>query len=179
MKHSTKKHSDKHEHDPEIDELITRLEEASKRLNAAAQRATQRIEELDARLVAAEPGVELWGPTLVTGQTTFQAEGSDTPVAAERVVTLGYAKVKKGKWGIAVREVLKSSSGTLLSEESTLLYKAERHLRLLAAPHLVTLTRQIVETIEAQTVGFADDEDDDSEEAPSRHGSESAAHADN
>jgi hypothetical protein len=178
MKHSSKKHSDKHEHDPEIDELITRLEKASRRLNSAAERATQRIEALDARLVSAEPGIEFWGPRLITEQTTFTAEGSEAPVAAERVVTLGYAKVKKGKWGLAAREVFKSSSGTLLSEESTLLYKAERNLRLLAAPHLTTLTRQIVEAIEAQTVGLEDD-DDDGEEAPSRQDSESAAHADN
>jgi hypothetical protein len=178
MKHSSKK-SGKHDHDPEIDELITRLETASNRLNIAAQRATRRIEALDARLVAAEPGIECWGPTLIREQTTYRTEGSEAPQAAERVVTLGYAKVKKGKWGLTVREVLKSSSGAFLSEEGTLLSKAERNLRLLAAPHLMALTRKIVEAVEAQTVGLEDTDDEDEDGEASRQGSEAAAHADN
>jgi hypothetical protein len=179
MKNSNKKHGDKHQHDPEIDALIPRLERASKRLNVAAQQATRRIEALEERLVSAEPGVEFWGPTLITEQITFQREGSEggeSVEAAVRVVTLGYAKVKKDKWGIAVREVVKASSGGgLLSEKSSLLHKAERNLRLLALPHLTSLTRQIVEAIEAQTVGLEDDADDD--EASTQ--GESARHADN
>jgi hypothetical protein len=178
MKHSSKKQSDKHEQDPEIDELITRLERGSQRLNAAAQRATRRIETIEEQLVAAEPGVECWGPTLVTEPITFQREGSETPEAAERVVTLGYAKVKKGKWGIVVREVVKGANGTLLSEESSHLHKAERNLRLLASPHLTALTRQVVEAIEALTVGLEDD-DEAGEGASTQHGTASGAHADN
>jgi hypothetical protein len=179
MKHSSKKQSEKTEHDEEIDELVTRLEGASKRLNAAAERATQQIEALDERLVAAEPGIEVWGATLLTEQTTFRREGSDAPEAAERAVRLGYAKVKKGKWGLVVREVVKSSSGGLLSEESSLLHKAERNLRLVASRHLAPLTRQIVEAVEAQAVGLEDGEEDDDARAASRQGNDSAAHADN
>jgi hypothetical protein len=181
MKHSSKKHGEKHELDEqaneELDELVERLGRASRRLNAAAQRATHRIEALEERLVAAEPGIEVWGPTLVTEPTTFQREGSTTPEAAERVVTLGYAKVKKGKWGIVAREVIKATGGALLSDESSLLHKAERNLRLAAAPHLSALTRRIVEAVEAQTVGLArEDEDGDEGDETSGHDS-SAAHA--
>lgn len=180
MKHSSKKHGEGHEHveraDEEIDGLVARLGRASKRLNAAAQRATHRIEVLEERLVAAEPGIEVWGPTLVTEPTTFQRHGSTTPEAAERVVTLGYAKVKKGKWGIVAREVIKASGGALLSDESSLLQKAERNLRLLACPHLAALTRRIVETVEAQTVGLAR-EDEDEDDETSGHDSSAAAHA--
>jgi hypothetical protein len=159
MKSSTKKHGEKSQTDPQIEELIARLEVATKRLNAAARDATRRIESLEQQLVAAEPGLELWGPTLLTEATTFQRDGSDGSEAAERVVTLGYAKVKKDRWGFAVREVLKAQGGAALSDSTRLLHKAERHLRLLAVPHLVPLTRRIVEAVEAQTVGLEDGED--------------------
>lgn len=178
MKHSSKKHSEKTEQDQAIEDLVARLGRASKRLNAAAQRATHRIEALEERLVGAEPGVETWGPTLLKEQVPLSREGSETSEAAERVVTLGYAKVKKGKWGIVARDVVKTSSGTLVSDEISHLHKAERNLRLLALPHLSTLTRQMVETIEAQTAGL-DDGEDDGDEAASRQGNEAAAHADN
>jgi hypothetical protein len=163
MRNSTKKHGDKHQ-DPEIDELITRLEVASKRLNSAARQATRRIEALEERLVAAEPGIEMWGPTLLTEQTTFQQEGGEAAEAAERVVTLGYAKIKKDRWGFAVREVVKASGGALLSDTTRLLHKTERNLRLLAVPHLTALTRRIVEAVEAQTVGLEDALDESASE---------------
>jgi len=165
MRTSSKKHGERTKHGHELDELFTRLEVASGRLNAAAHHGTRRIEALEERLVAAEPGVEFWGPTLLTEQTTFQRESSEVPEAAERVVRLGYAKVKKDKWGIAVREVFKSPSGELLSDKNNLLLKSERHLRLLALPHLTSLTRQIVEKLEAQTAGLEDLEDDAADEA--------------
>lgn len=165
MKSSSKKHAERSKQRPDLDELLTRLEVASGRLNTAAHDGTRRIEALEERLVAAEPGVESWGPTLLTEQTTFQREGSEVPIAAERVVRLGYAKVKKDKWGIAVREVFKSPSGELLSDKSSLLLKSERHLRLLALPHLTSLMRQIVEKLEAQTAGLDDVEDDAADEA--------------
>jgi exonuclease VII small subunit len=176
MRHSNKKNVDKHEHTPELDALITRLESASKRLNSAARRATRRIEALDERLVATDPGIEIWGPMLLTEATSFQREGADTPQAAERVVRLGYAKVKKDRWGLAVHEVVKAG-GSVLSDTTRLLHKAERHLRLLALPHLTALTRQIVEALEAQTAGLEDsaDEDDDDDESAEHD----AAHADN
>jgi hypothetical protein len=165
MKSSTKKHGEKHQTDPEIGELIARLELASKRLNAAARSATRRIESLEQQLVAAEPGLELWGPTLLTEATTFQRDGEDGSQAAERVVMLGFAKVKKDRWGLAVREILKAQGGALLADSTRLLHKAERHLRLLAVPHLTALTRRIVEAVEAQTAGLEDgveDSEDDS-----------------
>jgi hypothetical protein len=171
MKSSTKKHGEKNQVDPEAQELIGRLEVASKRLNAAARDATRRIEALEQQLVAAEPGLELWGPTLLTEATTFQRDGSEGSEAAERVVTLGYAKVKKDRWGFAVREVLKAQGGASLADSTRLLHKAERQLRLLALPHLTALTRRIVEAVEAQTVGLEDGVEDSGDE-PSQEASD-------
>jgi hypothetical protein len=169
MKSGSKKQSDKYQHDPEIDDLLTRLEDASKRLNVAARQAARRIESLEERLVAAEPGIEVWGPTLLREPTTFQREGSEATEAAERVQMLGYAKVKKDRWGFAVRDVVKATGGARLSETTILLHKAERNVRLRALPHLTALTRQIVEAVEAQTVGL---------EAGSEEEVESSEHAD-
>jgi hypothetical protein len=174
MKVSTKKHGEKNQTDPELEELITRLEVASKRLNAAARSATRRIEALEQRLVAAEPGVELWGPTLLAEATTFQRDGGEGSEAAERVVTLGYAKVKKDRWGFAVREVLKAQGGASLADSTRLLHKAERQLRLLAVPHLTALTRRIVEAVEAQTAGLENGVEDSGEE-PSREESDESS----
>jgi hypothetical protein len=175
-KQADKKQADKHEQTPELDALIGRLESASKRLNAAARRATRRIEALDERLVATDPGVEIWGAMLLTEATSFQRDGADSAQAAERVVRLGYAKVKKDRWGLAVHEVVKAG-GAVLSDSTRLLHKAERNLRLLAMPHLAALTRQIVEALEAQTAGLEDgaDDEDDSDESVAHD----AVHADN
>ena len=157
MKNGTKKHDEKALGDPEQSELLARLDVASKRLNTLAEEASRRIQALEQRLVEAEPGIAVWGATLLTEPATFRGDDASAPESAERVVTLGFAKVKKDKWGIAVREVQKSKNGRLLAEESTLLYKAERHLRLLALPHLDALTRQVVEAVEAQA-GALDNE---------------------
>jgi hypothetical protein len=154
MKNGTKKHNEKPIGDPALAELLTRLDVASKRLNTLAEEASRRIESLEQQLVEAEPGIAVWGATLLTESTTFQGDDGKAPESAERVVTLGFAKVKKDKWGIAVREVLKGKANRLLADESTLLHKAERHLRLLATPHLEALVRQVVEAVEAQTAGL-------------------------
>lgn len=175
MRHGNKKHGEKQTHAPELDALITRLEAASKRLNAAARLATRRIEVLEERLAAADPGIEIWGPALLTEPTHFQREGEEAAQAAERVVRLGYAKVKKDRWGLAVREVVKAG-GSVLSDSTRLLQKAERNLRLLAMPQLASLTRQIVEALEAQTAGIEDGGDDDENDESSEH---DAAHAAN
>jgi hypothetical protein len=179
MKSSTKKQSgDKPRPDPEVDALVARLERAAERLNEAAQRGTRRIEALEERLGAIEAGIESWGPTLLSEPTTFHGENGVTPEAALREVTLGYAKVKKDKWGIAVRDVVKASSGRLLSENVSLLLRAERNLRLLALPHLTSLTRQLVEAVEAQAAGLEDAGETRDEEAAEEEG-ELAAHAAN
>jgi hypothetical protein len=154
MKNGTKKHNEKPHGDPALGELLARLDVASKRLNTLAEEASRRIQTLEQQLVEAEPGIAVWGATLLTESSTFQGDDARAPEAAERVVTLGFAKVKKDKWGIAVREVLKGKAGRLLADESTLLHKAERHLRLLAMPHLEALIRQVVEAVEAQTAAL-------------------------
>jgi hypothetical protein len=177
MKHSSKKQSEKYQHDPEIDDLLTRLEGASKRLNVAARQAARRIESLEERLVAADPGLEIWGPILLREPTTFQREEGSATEAAERVVTLGYAKVKKDRWGFAAREVVRATGGARLSEATLLLHKAERNVRLRALPHLTALTRQIVEAVEAQTVGLEDGADDDVNESTEH--ADQFAHAEN
>ena len=151
MKNGTKKHSEKQAGSAEQNELLGRLDAASKRLNAAADEATSRIQALEERLVDAEPGITVWGATLVTEPATFRRDETSPPEAAERIVTLGFAKVKKDKWGIAVREVFKATNGRLLAEESSLLSRAERTLRLAAVPYLESLTRLVVEAVEAQS----------------------------
>jgi hypothetical protein len=178
MRNSNKKNVDKHEHPPELDALLSRLESASKRVNAAARRATRRIEALDERLAATDPGIEVWGPMLLTGVTSFQRDGAETAQAAERAVRLGYAKVKKDRWGLAVHEVVKAGD-SVLSDTTRLLHKAERNLRLLAMPHLTALTRQIVEALEAQTAGLEDGADEDEEDEDEESAQPDAAHADN
>jgi hypothetical protein len=154
MKNGTKKHHEK----PELSELLTRLDVASQRLNTLAEEASRRIESLEERLVEAGPGMSVWGPTLLRETVSFSADDASAPEAAERAVTLGFAKVKKDKWGLAVREVLTAKNGRVLAEESTLLSKAERQLRLLAVAHLEALTRQVVEAVEAQTAAFDDEQ---------------------
>lgn len=178
MRNNTKKHADKHQQDPEVDGLIQRLETATQRLNAAARQATRRIEALEERLVAAEPGIELWGPVLLSELTSFQSDNGETTEGARRVFTLGYAKVKKDRWGFAVREVVKAPGGAVLADTTRLLHKAERNLRLVALPQLTVLTRQIVEALEAQTVGLEDLSDDEADNE-AEHSSEHPSHADN
>jgi hypothetical protein len=155
MKSSTKKQTDTHLDNGELSVLLTRLQVASKRLNAAAEEAGRRILAVEELLAEAEPGVAVWSATLLTEPTTFQRVEGQAPEAAERVLTLGYAKVKKDKWGIAVREVVKSTSGALLSDERSLLSKTERAVRLLAVSHLESLARQVVETVEAQAAALS------------------------
>jgi len=158
MKNGTKKHHDKALGDSELSALLDRLDVASKRLNTLAEEASRRIQSLEQRLVDAEPGVAVWGATLLSETVTFPGDETSAPESAERVVTLGFAKVKKDKWGLAARATLTAKDGRLLAEESTLLSKAERQLRLLALPHLEALTRQVVEAVEAQTATFGEDE---------------------
>src|SRR5262245_54008868 len=114
----------------ELDHIVGRIAQASKLLNAAATDATHRIEALEERLVAAEPGVPVWGEVLLTEKTSFQRDDGPLEVG-QRVVTLGFDRVKKDKWGIAVREEVKGKKG-VIEEDVTLLRKAERSLRLLA-----------------------------------------------
>jgi hypothetical protein len=159
MKNGTKKQSGKLVGNAELDELLDRLDLASQRLNARAEEASRRIQALEQRLVEAEPGIAVWGATLLTEPSTFQADDASAPLPAERVVTLGFAKLKKEKWGILVREVLRGREGRLFADESQLLQKAERHLRLLALPHLEALTRQVVEAVEAQISAAGDAEE--------------------
>jgi hypothetical protein len=160
MKNGTKKYQEK----PELSELLTRLDIASKRLNTLAEEASRRIHSLEERLLEAEPGITVWGTTLLSETVTFAADDASAPEAAERVVTLGFAKVKKDKWGLAVREVLTAKNGRLLPEESTLLSKAERQLRLLAVSHLEALTRQVVEALEAQTAALGEEQTEQAEQ---------------
>ncbi len=119
-----------------IDEVVTAIAAASRTLNQAAEEATRIIEQLDAKLVDAEPGVSVWGPVLLT----------EKKKSVQRKVTLGFSKVKKKKWGLCIKEELKGSQGAV-EEELTLLRKADRNLRLLAVPHLDGLTNTILSTL--------------------------------
>lgn len=132
----------------ELARMLESIGQASKRLNDAASEATRRIESLEDELLAAEPGISVWGEPVLTQPASFtRADG--TLGVGQRVITLGFDKVKKEKWGIAVREQLKSERDAV-EEEVLLLRKADRELRLLALPHLEGLVRQILSTLEAQ-----------------------------
>jgi hypothetical protein len=132
----------------ELDHLVARIGQASKALNGAADAATRRIEVLEERLVAAEPGITVWGETLLSEKASIPREDGPAQPAL-RVVTLGFDRIKKDKWGIAVREELKGEKDVAACEV-TPLRKADRSLRLLALPHLESLARQIAETLESQ-----------------------------
>ena len=166
MKNSTKKQPDKYLDNGELSVLLTRLQVASKRLNSAAEDAGRRILALEDLLSEAEPGIAVWGATLLTESITFQRVEGQAPETAERVLTLGYAKVKKDKWGIAVREIVKATSGAILSDSSGLLSKAERAVRLAAVPHLESLTRQVVETVEAQAAALGSGHENEAAQDP-------------
>jgi hypothetical protein len=137
-----------------LDRLVQRLETASRRLNRAAEDATYRIEALEQRLLDAEPGITVWGATLLTEQSVHQKDGTSATEPAERVVSLGFTKVNNDEWGIAVRDVSTGKHGQILSEEQTLLREAERNVRILALPHLEALTELVVETVEAQAAAL-------------------------
>ena len=132
----------------ELDRLVAGIGRASKLLNDAASDATRRIEALEERLLAVEPGISVWGETLLTEQASYPREDGATEVG-QRSVTLGFDRVKKDKWGIAVREQITGEKG-VVEEDVTLLRKADRGLRLLALPHLEGLVRQILGALEQQ-----------------------------
>jgi hypothetical protein len=132
----------------ELDQLLSKISAASKVLNSAAGDATRRIEAVEERLLDAEPGVAVWSATLLNEKANFQREDG-APEPAQRLVTLGFARAKKDKWGICIREELKVRKGTV-SEEVRLLRKADRNLRILALPHLEQLTREVLAVLEEQ-----------------------------
>ena len=85
----------------ELDRLVAGIGRASKLLNDAASDATRRIEAVEERLLAAEPGIPVWGEALLTEKATYQREDGATEVG-QRIVTLGFDRVKKDKWGLPV-----------------------------------------------------------------------------
>ena len=133
----------------ELDQLLGKIGAASKLLNNAASDATRRIEAVEERLLDAEPGVAVWSATLLNEKATYQRDDGAAE-AAQRLVTIGFARAKKDKWGICVREELKVRKGITVSEEVRLLRKADRNLRILALPHLEQLAREVLAILEEQ-----------------------------
>lgn len=132
-----------------LNAVVGQIEGASRKLNDAADAATRIIEALDARLVDADPGVSVWGELLASEKTTYHRDDTGPGEPAQRHVTLGFAKAKKKKWGLCVREEIKGRKGVILEEEITLLRKAERSVRLMALPHLEPLAETLLATLEA------------------------------
>ena len=132
-----------------LDNVISQIEAASRKLNEAAGKATAIIEALDEKLVDADPGVSVWGELLSSEKTTYHRDESSPGEPAQRYLTLGFAKAKKKKWGLCVREELKSKKGATLEEEIILLRKADRSLRLMSLPHLEPLAETLLATLEA------------------------------
>jgi hypothetical protein len=134
----------------ELSLLLGKIGEAARVLNSAASDATRRIEAVEQSLLDAEPGVAVWSTPLLSEKATYQRDEASPSEPAARVLTLGFARVKKEKWGICVREELKIRKGVTVSEELTLLRKSDRNLRIAALPHLEQLVRDVLATLEQQ-----------------------------
>jgi len=132
--------------------ILERISVAVARLHQISDAATEQVEALEKRLLDIEPGVAVWSAVLLDDDCTFEDEDGTSQVA-HRTVTLGFAKTKK-KWGIAVREQIKGKAGkqgsdALLSDSINLLRKADRELRVLAAPHLDQLLEDLAGAVES------------------------------
>jgi hypothetical protein len=134
----------------ELSLLLGKIGEAARVLNGAGSDATRRIEAVEQSLLDAEPGVAVWSTPLLSEKASYQRDEASPSEPALRVVTLGFARVKKDKWGLCVREELKVRKGIAVSEELTLLRKSERNLRIAALPHLEQLVREVLATLEQQ-----------------------------
>ena len=134
----------------ELSLLLGKISDAARVLNGAGSDATRRIEAVEQSLLDAEPGVAVWSTPLLSEKATYQRDDASPSEPAARVVTLGFARVKKDKWGICVREELKVRKGVTVSEELTLLRKSDRNLRIAALPHLEQLVRDVLATLEQQ-----------------------------
>src|SRR5262245_34108137 len=118
-------------------QLFEQIRAASRTITAAASAATEQIEEFEKNLLEAEPGISVWTAPILDEESEYTDEAGDSG-RARRVVELGLAKVKK--WGVAVREQYFSiEDGALVGHDVKLLRKADRTLRVLAAPHLGVL----------------------------------------
>jgi hypothetical protein len=139
---------------PELDKVLEQIAAASRVLNSAGNDVTQRIEALEESLIEAEPGLSVWAETLLSEDARHYGADGDVPLPVRRVVTLGFTKVRREKWGVAVREELTGRDGALVHEDIALLRKADRHLRILALPHLDGLARKILIALEEQVDGL-------------------------
>ncbi len=160
------------------EDLLNKIRAAANRLNDAAEQTTKAVEALERELLDIEPGVTVWSAILQDGDYTFEDDtGSQL---AHRTVTLGFAKTKK-KWGIAVREQVKgkgseSGADAILHDEVSLLRKADRELRILAAPHLDELMQDILGELEARLERLgAFDQSDEAQSPPEGDGAAEAA----
>jgi hypothetical protein len=113
----------------ELGQLLGKIGAAARVLNGAAGDATRRIEAVEQSLLDAEPGVSVWSATLLSEKATYQRDDGSPSEPALRVVTLGFARVKKDKWGICVRDELKLKKGV---------------------PHLEQLVRDVLGVLEQQ-----------------------------
>jgi len=138
----------------ELANVLEQIAAASRVLNSAGNDVTHRIEALEESLIEAEPGLSVWGETLLSEEARHYGDDGHAPLPVRRVVTLGFAKVRREKWGVAVREELTGRDGTLVYEDITLLRKADRNLRILALPHLEALARKILAALEEQVDGL-------------------------
>jgi len=128
----------------ELNGLVGKIGSVCQTMNRAAEQAGAVVEELDSKLVDADPGISVWTETLVDEQLEGGPSG-----AVRRIVSLGFSKVKKKKWGLCVKERLQDAQGALVEEDVSLLRKSDRQLRLLAAPHLDGLVKALLVQLEA------------------------------
>src|SRR5262245_50298682 len=74
----------------ELSLLLAKIGAASKVLNGAASEATRRIEAVEQSLLDAEPGISVWGATLLTESASYKKDDGSPSQPAQRVLTLGF-----------------------------------------------------------------------------------------
>ena len=130
--------------------VIDQIAEISRKINTAAEEAAGYVSKVEKRLLEAEAGVVVWDAELVDEEMPYQPSKDEPAVPAKRKVTFGFSKVKS-KWGFAVREEFFTKSTPAAQEftepayaKISLLRKADRDLRILAAEHVPTLLDKIL-----------------------------------
>lgn len=153
---------------PDSGVVLGQIGAALSKLKAAERFADDKIKQVERALRKLDPGVEVWTPAVVQEQG-IQCPGLGEPgQQVSRTVSLGFARVdlmpglkgwaralpwsKVGKvWGLALREEYRAEGAgqPRLRQDMTLLRKASRELRMLAAPHLDQLLGLIHDELRA------------------------------
>lgn len=121
-------------------EQLERIRAATEKLNDAASEASKLIEATEKALVDLDPGIRVYGDSVVVDDSDVNG----------REVLLGFDKTEK-RWGFVIREITRDGNGkSQLSDEVRLLRKADREVRVVAAPRIESLMNAIVAELDAR-----------------------------